>query len=145
MAESIFLDLHILVLDHISVSEGHLIAEQARYNLIQKVDSLEDVVIHIDYCKHDDESVFLYSPDNNKLSRNNLLCLISDELGFKLCSENLMIDYLYQYNKLELKINLKLLLDNKLNKKNIEQSLKKSLKKSGVSIGSIGVYVLNEE
>ena len=63
--------------DFISVSEGHLIAEQARYNLIQKIESLEDVVIHIDYCKHDDESIFLFSPDKPQLSRNNLLKFIS--------------------------------------------------------------------
>jgi cation diffusion facilitator family transporter len=146
MAESVFLDVHILVSDYISVSEGHLIAEQARYNLIQNIESLEDVVIHIDYCKHDDESIFLYSPDKPQLSRNNLLKFISAELGFKLESKDLIIDYLHQDNNQELKLNLKLLLNNKykLNKQNIERSLKNSIEKSGISIGSIGVYILNE-
>jgi divalent metal cation (Fe/Co/Zn/Cd) transporter len=41
-------DVHIIVDDHVSVSEGHQISEAVRAKLIQEVAPLTDVMVHID-------------------------------------------------------------------------------------------------
>jgi hypothetical protein len=46
-------DVHVQVDPWVSVSEGHRIAEMVQYGLIEQVDMLEDVTVHID--PEDDE------------------------------------------------------------------------------------------
>lgn len=41
-------DVHIIVDDDISVSEGHYISEAVRYRLIKEVDAVADALVHID-------------------------------------------------------------------------------------------------
>lgn len=48
MAGRGLLDVHIIVDPHITVSEGHHIAEQVMANLHKKIEILDDVTVHID-------------------------------------------------------------------------------------------------
>lgn len=41
-------DVHIIVNDHISVSEGHYISEAVRRRLIEEINEVTDVMVHID-------------------------------------------------------------------------------------------------
>lgn len=41
-------DVHIIVSEHISVSEGHQISEAVRHKLIHEIDVVADVMVHID-------------------------------------------------------------------------------------------------
>ena len=50
---SIFVDVHIIVDPHISVSEGHHIAEEVQLSLINHIGNVLDVIVHID--PEDDE------------------------------------------------------------------------------------------
>jgi len=48
VGERALADVHIIVDDHLSVSEGHQISEMVRAKLIREVASLSDVMVHID-------------------------------------------------------------------------------------------------
>lgn len=53
MGEDAYVDTHIVVDPKISVSEGHIIGEQVRRNLIDSFDAVVDVLVHVD--PEDDE------------------------------------------------------------------------------------------
>jgi cation diffusion facilitator family transporter len=55
MAGAILLDVHIIVDPYLSVSEGHYIAQQVHFHLIQQQPNITDVTVHID--PEDDEVV----------------------------------------------------------------------------------------
>lgn len=55
IASDIFIDVHVLVDSHLSVSEGHFIGEQVEKNLIDQLHDVRDVVVHID--PENDETV----------------------------------------------------------------------------------------
>lgn len=44
----VLVDVHIIVNDHLSVSEGHYISEAVRSKLINEIDVVSDVMVHID-------------------------------------------------------------------------------------------------
>ncbi|MFY7697806.1 MAG: cation diffusion facilitator family transporter [Legionella sp.] len=67
MGRDIFIDVHIQVAPFISVSEGHLIAQQVHHELLITVAQLKDVTVHVD--PEDDE---LCSPSLNLPSRAQL-------------------------------------------------------------------------
>lgn len=67
MAGKIFLDVHVIVNNRLSVSEGHHIGDQVLTALYQSVDDVRDVTVHVD--SEDDE---LFS-DNAKLPRRQQL------------------------------------------------------------------------
>ncbi len=48
VGEQALADVHIIVDDHLSVSEGHQISETARFRLIKEIAPLADVMVHID-------------------------------------------------------------------------------------------------
>lgn len=48
VGEQALADVHIIVDDHLSVSEGHQISETVRVKLIKEIASLADVTVHID-------------------------------------------------------------------------------------------------
>jgi cation diffusion facilitator family transporter len=48
VGEQALADVHIIVDDHLSVSEGHQISEMVRAKLIREIASLADVMVHID-------------------------------------------------------------------------------------------------
>lgn len=55
MGHSALVDVHVQVAPHISVSEGHQISENVRFALLDKIDEVTDVMVHID--PEDDEVV----------------------------------------------------------------------------------------
>jgi len=53
MGSDILIDVHILVSPQISVSEGHYIAQHVHNALVDQIDSVKDVIVHVD--PEDDE------------------------------------------------------------------------------------------
>ncbi len=69
-------DLHLQVDPHISVSEGHQIADTVRRHLLESVDEVTDVTVHID--PEDDEEV---SPCDQLPLRNDLIEQLEQQLA----------------------------------------------------------------
>lgn len=76
MAGQVFIDVHVQVDPHITVSEGHYIATQVHQELVNTIDNVEDVTVHID-PEADQESKAIIS----LLPRTELLQLLNDRLG----------------------------------------------------------------
>lgn len=53
MGNDVLIDVHIMVSPKISVSEGHYIAQNVQNALIEQIDSVKDVIVHVD--PEDDE------------------------------------------------------------------------------------------
>ena len=53
MGGDVLIDVHILVSPKISVSEGHYIAQHVHHILVEQIDSVRDVIVHVD--PEDDE------------------------------------------------------------------------------------------
>ena len=68
IANDIFIDVHVLVDSYLSVSEGHFIGEQVEKNLINQLNDVQDVVVHID--PENDETVH---PNRPLESRKNII------------------------------------------------------------------------
>lgn len=66
-AGKIFIDVHILVDPKISVSEGHYISDQVHKTLMQQIEDVSDITVHID--PEDDEKIM---PSVNSPNRENL-------------------------------------------------------------------------
>ena len=71
IASDIFIDVHVLVDSHLSVSEGHFIGEQVEKNLIDQLHDVRDVVVHID--PENDETVL---PNRPLESRKRIIASI---------------------------------------------------------------------
>lgn len=54
MGSDVLIDVHILVSPKISVSEGHYIAQHVHQQLVAEIDSVKDVIVHVD--PEDDET-----------------------------------------------------------------------------------------
>jgi cation diffusion facilitator family transporter len=67
MGTDVLIDVHIMVSPKISVSEGHYIAQHVHHALVKQIDSVQDVIVHVDH--EDDE---LCSPSLHLPSRNVL-------------------------------------------------------------------------
>ncbi len=67
MGHDIFIDVHILVAPYISVSEGHFIAQHVHNSLMNSLEHVKDVTVHVD--PEDDECA---SPSLHLPSRNTL-------------------------------------------------------------------------
>jgi len=81
MGEMALIDVHIIVSPMISVSEGHLISDTVRNTLLEKVENIAEVMVHID--PEDDE---VFSPSFALPLRRELLSLIDEawqELEYK--------------------------------------------------------------
>lgn len=77
MGEDIYVDLHIQVDSYISVSEGHMIADTVRNQLLAQFENIADVLVHTD--PEDDEQK--ESIDDWLPSRKELLNGIRDCMG----------------------------------------------------------------
>lgn len=75
MGEDAYIDAHIIVNSRISVSEGHVIGDTVRDNLIAKFDDVVDVLVHID--PEDDE----YKHKTNPLSRLEIQAFLHQHLA----------------------------------------------------------------
>lgn len=70
MGRDIFIDVHILVSPHISVSEGHYIAQHVHHALMNKLEHVKDVTVHVD--PEDDEicSPSLHLPNRGSVEHS---------------------------------------------------------------------------
>lgn len=75
MGGDIVVDLHILVLPKLSVSEGHYIAQHVHHSLMSRFERIKDVTVHVD--PEDDE---LSCPSMYLPSRNTLQPLLFEPL-----------------------------------------------------------------
>ena len=75
MGRDIYIDVHVLVSPFISVSEGHFIAQHVHNVLVDSLEHVQDVTVHID--PEDDETS---SPSLNLPSRKTLETLLFNPL-----------------------------------------------------------------
>ena len=98
MGEDAFVDAHIVVNPRITVSEGHMIGDQVRDNLIARFDDVMDVLVHID--PENDETI---GQQEQPLSRRELLSILNEYLGeLRGCVQDIKIHYLEGSVELEL-------------------------------------------
>jgi cation diffusion facilitator family transporter len=78
MGGDVLIDVHILVSPKISVSEGHYIAQHVHNKLVEQIDSVKDVIVHVD--PEDDEicSPSLHLP-SRKIIQEQILNKIRQE------------------------------------------------------------------
>ena len=116
MSSSVLVDVHIQVAPHISVSEGHHIAEQVMSELRSHYDEVSDIMVHID--PEDDETA---APSKHLPNRQHLLSLLEpifEAHGMTEALDETIIHYL------DGKIELELQLEKPLNSQQAD-SLKK--------------------
>lgn len=101
MGGSALADVHVQVNSHISVSEGHHIAERVMNQLMSEFPELQDVTVHID--PEDDESV---SPSKHLPSREEILQKLCPELHELGLTEDDTITLHYLDGKISLFIHL---------------------------------------
>ena len=99
MGEDAYIDAHIVVNAKISVSEGHIIGDKVRENLIKKFDEVVDVLVHID--PEDDE---FHDKSDRLLSRNEILTLLNQTLGDELYRRVDAVNLHYLDKKIEVEI-----------------------------------------
>ena len=102
MSNNVLVDVHIQVAPHISVSEGHHIAEQVMTEIHQEYDEVSDIVVHID--PEDDETA---APSKDLADRTSILAqittaFVSADLTF--LPSDVTLHYLD--GKIEIEINL---------------------------------------
>ena len=70
MGQDIFIDVHIQVSPSISVSEGHFIAQHVHQTLIEKLELIKDVTVHVD--PEDDETTCpsVHLPNRKRLQND---------------------------------------------------------------------------
>ena len=90
MGEDALIDAHIVVDPRITVSEGHMIGDIVRDDLIKRFDDVMDVLVHVD--PEDDESL---QEQSRPLSRGEVQRLLERYLAdFKLAIDDFRIHYL---------------------------------------------------
>jgi len=90
MGENALIDAHIVVDPRITVSEGHMIGDIVRDDLIRRFDDVMDVLVHVD--PEDDESL---QEQSRPLSRSEVQRLLDRYLmDFKSAIEDFRIHYL---------------------------------------------------
>ncbi|MEQ1527792.1 MAG: cation diffusion facilitator family transporter [Methylococcales bacterium] len=90
MGEDALIDAHIVVDPRITVSEGHMIGDIVRDDLIKRFDDVMDVLVHVD--PEDDEGIF---EDSKPLTRADVQSLLDEYLvEVKTAIEDFRIHYL---------------------------------------------------
>lgn len=90
MGEDALIDAHIVVDPRITVSEGHMIGDIVRDDLIKRFDDVMDVLVHVD--PEDDEGLF---EGSKPLTRTNVQDLLDEYLvEVKTAIEDFRIHYL---------------------------------------------------
>jgi cation diffusion facilitator family transporter len=72
MGSDVLIDVHILVSPRISVSEGHYIAQHVHQALVDKIDSVKDVIVHVDHEDDEISSPSLHLPSRAVLHEDYL-------------------------------------------------------------------------
>lgn len=89
MAGKIIIDVHILVDQYITASEGHYIAEKVRSNIYYNIENIKDITVHVDVTDHYDVFVKL---DKIEPSRKEII----EQLKHYCSSTYLNIDLLLE-------------------------------------------------
>lgn len=87
----ILMDVHILVNNDLTVSEGHQIADTVRRKLMLAIDNVQDVLVHVD-AEMDDAVESLYSINREELNR--LIAPIIDQAEGVLAHTRFQVHYL---------------------------------------------------
>ena len=69
IAGDILIDVHVIVTPYLSVSEGHHIAEQVEKNLLQQLDEVTDVLVHIDPENDEKQPQYTNLPHRDQLTQ----------------------------------------------------------------------------
>ena len=85
MGGQAFVDVHIQVPPRLSVSEGHQIADVAEARLLQQVDEVTDVTVHID--PEDDEDTL---PNRSLPARSEIVRLLKERLDGTIGGESIV-------------------------------------------------------
>lgn len=104
MGQDIFIDVHILVAPYLSVSEGHFIAQHVHVALIEALEQIKDVTVHVD--PEDDETSY---PSLQLPTRSDL----EEELLFKWRRDYSQLQY-WVLHYLEGKVSIDLIFDAKI-------------------------------
>ncbi|KTD82632.1 cation diffusion facilitator family transporter [Legionella waltersii] len=72
MGSDVLIDVHILVSPRISVSEGHYIAQHVHQALVNQIDSVKDVIVHVDHEDDEISSPSLHLPSRAVLHEDYL-------------------------------------------------------------------------
>lgn len=99
MGEDAYVDAHIVVDPKISVSEGHMIGDKVRANLIDKFDDIVDVLVHID--PEDDE---FKQKSNSMLPRQKLLEMLKNHFGEELYERIEAVNIHYLNDSIEIEV-----------------------------------------
>ena len=107
MGEDIYVDLHIQVDSYISVSEGHMIADTVRNQLLEQFRNIADVLVHTD--PEDDEvkeSIDYWSPSRKELINGVRDCLgdyysLVDEIKIHYLNGFVELDVIFMLSPLE--------------------------------------------
>lgn len=101
MAGKILVDVHILVEQHITASEGHYVGERVRGGLAKKIDDIKDIIVHIDVADHPERFA---DPDKMPPCRSEIKQQMKQHLAEKSVDdaiiENEMLLY-YHHKKIE--------------------------------------------
>ncbi len=103
MSSSVLVDVHIQVAPHISVSEGHHIAEQVMSQLREEYDEVSDIMVHID--PEDDETAAPSKHLPDRVALLELLTPIFKHLNMSEVIEHTIIHYLDGKIELEVQLN----------------------------------------
>ena len=98
MAGQIMLDVHILVDEAITASEGHFIGECVRGALAYNISHIKDITVHIDVAEHPEHFV---DPSNLPPSRQIIAMQLSNfinQIGYKLNRDEIEL-CIYYYPK----------------------------------------------
>lgn len=69
MGENVLIDVHIQVSPKISVSEGHYIAQHVHQALVNQIESISDVTVHVDPEDDEDNAPSLHLPERAVLEQ----------------------------------------------------------------------------
>lgn len=94
MAGKIYLDMHIHVPSHASVSEGHYLGDLVAYTIKQAHSQVEDVMVHIDTDEEIQTDSFIHEPTSEKPPQLKLPARhqILADLGFLLRQHTNYVD-----------------------------------------------------
>jgi cation diffusion facilitator family transporter len=137
MGGNVLVDVHILVENNISVSEGHKIADAVRIKLTTKMPEIMDVLVHIDI---ENDNVSILSTDlplRTEVVNNLFKCWQSHQIAQQIKSQNIVLHYIN--GKVNIDINLSL--NNLQNTKLITVELINLIKQKNYQyIGRINIF-----
>ncbi len=140
MGSEALADVHILVNPRISVSEGHLIADNVRNRLQDKLEELSEVLVHVD--PEDDDTVDQYDHCQSLPQRSTITGCINkliSQLEWPDQVEDVKLHYLKGYIEVELILSRSTMLENIQHQRQVEKQLSSAIMQIGY-VSSVKVY-----